>query len=232
MDLQKAVPLVLDGDPFQMCCHWKYICPSLIFCIYLFKCLFNEVVKPLHDVPPDTHTNTHLANSLQQDELNPIMIKQPSFKPHAFQSCWSINMIYFSGSGRSRSKVNTNLVSYCRIDLPSSHPGDDLWQNKQPFGPSSLSAVTLSEEICGLNQRSDDTQPSVVVLSVLGHEVGRKHTIVVFISVFKQIQIHRRTQRVCRRHSTQKHMYTIADAHTNAKAHTSSHHSPESPILK
>lgn len=72
--------------------------------------------------------------------------------------------------------MNTDLVSYSRIDLPSSHPGDDLWQNKQPFGPSSLSSVTLSMEICGLNQRSDDTQPSVVVLSVLGHEVGRKHT--------------------------------------------------------
>lgn len=42
----------------------------------------------------------------------------------------------------------------------------------------SLSAVTPSMEICGLNQRSDDTQPSAVVLSVLGHEVDRKHTII------------------------------------------------------
>lgn len=80
--------------------------------------------------------------------------------------------------------VSTDLVSYCRIDLPSSHPGDDLWQNKQPFGPSSLSAATLSMEICGLNQRSDDTQPSVVVLSVFGHEVERKHTISLFFSFF------------------------------------------------
>ncbi len=63
----------------------------LIFNIYLFKCLFNEVVKPLHDVPPHTHTNTHLAISIQRDELNPlsfpVMIKQPSFKPNAWQSC-------------------------------------------------------------------------------------------------------------------------------------------------
>lgn len=82
--------------------------------------------------------------------------------------------------------VNTDLVSYCRIDLPSSHPGDDLWQNKQPFGPSSLSAVTLSMEIHGLNQRSDDTQPSVVVLSVFGHEVERKHTMAEFFSLLKK----------------------------------------------
>lgn len=161
------------------------MCPFLIFSSNLFKCLFNEVVKPLNDVPPQTHTNTHLANSMKQDELNPlgfpIMIKQPSFKPHALQSCWSITMIYCSGSGHSRS---TDLVSYCRIDLPSSHPGDDLWQNKQPFGPSSLSTVTLSMEICGLNQRSDDTKPSVVVLSVFGHEVERKHTIAEFLLFF------------------------------------------------
>lgn len=158
------------------------MCLFLIFSIYLFKCLFNEVVKPLHDVP--LHTNTHLATNVQQDELNPlgfpIMIKQPSFKPHALQSCWSINMIYCGGSGHSHSLVNTDLVSYCRIDLPSSHPGDDLWQNKQPFGPLSPSAVTLFMEICGLNQRSGDTQPSVVVLSVFGHEVERKHTIADF----------------------------------------------------
>lgn len=113
------------------------------------------------------------------------MIKQPSFRPHALQSRRSINMIYCSSSGHSPSMVNTDLVSYCRIDLPSSHPGDDLWQNKQPFGPSSLSAVTLSMEICGLNQRSDDTQPSVVVLSVFGHEVERKHTLAEFFSFFK-----------------------------------------------
>lgn len=89
-------------------------------------------------------------------------------------------MIYCGGPGHGHSMVNTDLVSYCRIDLPSSHPGDDLWQNKQPFGPSALSAVTLSMEICDLNQRSDDTQPSVVVLSVFGHEVKRKYTIVIF----------------------------------------------------
>lgn len=76
--------------------------------------------------------------------------------------------------------VNTDMVSYCRIDLPSAHPRDDLWQNKQPFGPSALSVVTLSMEICDLNQRSDDTQPSVVVLSVFGHEVKRKYTIRIF----------------------------------------------------
>lgn len=53
-------------------------------------------------------------------------------------------------------------------------------RKKQPFGPSALSAVTLSMEICDLNQRSDDTQPSVVVLSVFGHEVKRKYTILIF----------------------------------------------------
>lgn len=195
------------------------MCLFLILSIYLFKCLFNEVVKPLHDVPPHTHTNTHLANCTQQDMLKPlgfpIMIKQPSFKPHALQCCWSINMIYCSGSGHSRSTVNTDLVSSCRIDLPSSHPGDDLWQNKQPFGPSSLSAATLSMEICGLNQRSDDTQPSVVVLSVLGHEVERKHTITDFFFLFlntKQTQIHTYTQSVycC---ATQAHVYNHRCTH-------------------
>lgn len=89
-------------------------------------------------------------------------------------------MIYCSGFGHCHSIVNTDSVSYCRVDLPLSHPGDDLWQKKQPFGPSALSAVTLSMEICDLNQRSDDTQPSVVVLSVFGHEVKRKYTILIF----------------------------------------------------
>lgn len=78
--------------------------------------------------------------------------------------------------------VNTDSVPYSRGDLPSSYPGDDLWQNKQPFGPSAPSAVTLSVEICDLNQRSDDTQPSVVVLSVSGHEVKGKYTIRIFFS--------------------------------------------------
>lgn len=73
--------------------------------------------------------------------------------------------------------INTDLVSYGRIDPPSSRPGDNLWQNEQPFGPSSLSTVSLLVEIWGSNQRCDDTQPSVVVLSVLGQEVERKHTI-------------------------------------------------------
>lgn len=95
---------------------------------------------------------------------------------------------------------NTGWMSYCRIDFPSSHPGDDLWQNKQPFGPSSLSNVNLSAETRGLNQRSDDIQPSVVVLSVLGHEVERKHTMTdVFLLFFffhmKQIDKHK--HRVC-----------------------------------
>lgn len=94
-------------------------------------------------------------------------------------------MIYCSGSGHRSSVVNTDLVSYCRIDFPSLHPRDDLWQNKQSFGLSSLSAATLSMEIYALNQRSDDTQPSVVVLSVLGHKVKRKHTIVDFFSEHK-----------------------------------------------
>lgn len=76
--------------------------------------------------------------------------------------------------------VNTDSVSYSRGDLPSSPPWDNLWQNKQPFGPSALSVVTLSMEICDLNQRSDDTQPSVVVLSVSGHEVKGKYTIRIF----------------------------------------------------
>lgn len=76
------------------------------------------------------------------------------------------------------------------MDLPSSHSGDDLWQNKQPFGPSALSAVTPSMEICSLNQHSDDTQPSVVVLSVFGHEVKRKYTIWIFFLLNrKQIQM-------------------------------------------
>ncbi len=142
--------------------------------------------------------------------------------------------------------VNTDLVSYCRIDLPSSHPGDDLWQNKQPFGPSSLSAVTLSMEICGLNQRSDDTQPSVVVLSVFGHEVERKHTIADFFFSIKKKKSKKNTKQIQMRAHTQcvvavphKHMYTITDAHTGATTHTETRahthllpRSPESPILK
>lgn len=52
-----------------------------ILSIYLFKCLFNEVVKPLHDVAPHKHTNSHLATSLQQYVFKPLgfpmMIKQP-----------------------------------------------------------------------------------------------------------------------------------------------------------
>ena len=135
--------------------------------------------------------------------------------------------------------VNTDLVSYCRIDLPSSHPGDDLWQNKQPFGPSSLSAATLSMEMCGLNQRSDDTQPSVVVLSVFGHEVERKHTIAEFVffpSFFKKhkedtnvrahshslthTHTHTHTHtRVCRRDATQTCTQS-KDAHTGTTTHT------------
>lgn len=85
--------------------------------------------------------------------------------------------------------VNTDLVSSCRMDFPSSHSGDDLWQNKQPFGPSALSAVTLSMEICSLNQHSDDTQPSVVLLSVFGHEVKRKHTQSAFFFLLNRKQI-------------------------------------------
>lgn len=99
--------------------------------------------------------------------------------------------------------LNTDLVSYCRIDLPSSHPGDDLWQNKQPFGPSSLSAVTLFMEICGLNQRSDDTQPSVVVLSVFGHEVERKHTIT-------ELKKRRKKAKQSRYNCTRTHTYKNA----------------------
>lgn len=81
--------------------------------------------------------------------------------------------------------INIDSVSYGRIDPPSSRPGDDLWQNEQPFGPSSLSTVSLLVEIRGSNQRCDDTQPSVVVLSVLGQEVEGKHTIAdLFFSSF------------------------------------------------
>lgn len=121
--------------------------------------------------------------------------------------------------------LNTDLVSYCRIDLPSSHPGDDLWQNKQPFGPSSLSAVTLFMEICGLNQRSDDTQPSVVVLSVFGHEVERKHTITELKKRRKKSKAdttahaHTHTKTQCVPTMPDKCMYTITNAH-NTHTHT------------
>lgn len=54
---------------------------SLILSIYVFKCLFNEQAKSLHDEPQDTDANTLLAGRTELDELNPIMIKQPSFKP-------------------------------------------------------------------------------------------------------------------------------------------------------
>lgn len=110
--------------------------------------------------------------------------------------------------------VNTDSLSYCRIDLPSSHPGDDLWQNK-PFGPSSLSAVTLSMEICGLNQRSDDTQPSVVVLSVFGHEVERKHTNAdIFFSKYKaDTNACMHTHTVCSCNATQTHIHNHRCTH-------------------
>lgn len=66
-------------------------------------------------------------------------------------------------------------------------------------------------EICSLNQRSDDTQPSVVVLSVFGHEVERRHTItgVVFFLLLP---------------STEKEEEkTKYKADTNARAHTHTH---------
>lgn len=39
---------------------------SLILSNRLFKCLFNEVVKPLHDAA------SHLATGVQPHELNPL----------------------------------------------------------------------------------------------------------------------------------------------------------------
>lgn len=65
----------------------------LTFGIYLFKCFFNEAFKPLDGVAPHHHTQTNacLATGIQQYEIKPhgltLMIKQPSFKPHALQSC-------------------------------------------------------------------------------------------------------------------------------------------------
>lgn len=97
--------------------------PLLTFSIYLFKCFFNEAFKPLDGVAPHhhTHTNACLATRIWQYEIKPhglaLMIKQPSFKPHALQSCWSIKMIYCNGSGQSHCIVNTESVSYCRNRL-------------------------------------------------------------------------------------------------------------------
>lgn len=69
------------------------VMPLLTFGTYLIKCFFNEAFKPLDGVTPHhhTHRNACLANGIQQYELKPhgppLMIKQPSFKPHALQSC-------------------------------------------------------------------------------------------------------------------------------------------------
>lgn len=40
--------------------------PSLVLSNRLFKCLFNEVVKPLHDAA------SHLATGVLPHELNPL----------------------------------------------------------------------------------------------------------------------------------------------------------------
>lgn len=99
------------------------VMPLLTFGTYLFKCFFNEAFKPLDGVASHHHTHTIacLATGIRQYEIKPhglpLMTKQPSFKPHALQSCWSIKMIYCNGSGQGHYIVNTDLVSYCRNRL-------------------------------------------------------------------------------------------------------------------
>lgn len=95
-------------------------------------------------------------------------------------------MIYCSSSGHSPFLVNT-AVSSCRTGLRLLHPRDNLWQNKQPFGPSPLSAVTLSVEICNLNRCSDDTPPSVVVFMWFKASSGDKTHIHLFLNTHTQL---------------------------------------------
>lgn len=86
---------LLDLEVGQICnvLAQARVMPLLTFGTYLFKCLFNEAFKPLGGVAPHhlTHTNARLATGMQQYEIKPhglpLMIKQPSFKPHALQSC-------------------------------------------------------------------------------------------------------------------------------------------------